>query len=56
MEDKTKIIIAAISGIVILEAVALFNGINGSLLALVVAAISGLAGYILPSPLFKSKQ
>ena len=35
----------AILGLVIVEVTALFNGINGQLLTLVVAAISGLGGY-----------
>ena len=38
-------VIAAIAGIVILESVALFNGINGTQLTLAMAAIAGLGGY-----------
>jgi len=39
-----KIIIAIIS-ITTLEAIALFQGINGAILSVAVAAIAGLAGY-----------
>ena len=35
----------AIIGIVIIEVLALFNGVNGVLLATSLAAICGLAGY-----------
>ena len=35
----------AIVGIIILEVVALLHGINGTMFALAVAAISGLGGY-----------
>ena len=43
-----RIIIAAIIGLVILEVVALFNGINGTLLTLVIGVIAGLAGWTAP--------
>jgi len=45
MNDKTIITITGIGSIVVLEVVALFNGIDGALFGLVIAAISGLAGY-----------
>jgi len=45
MNDKTLITITAISIICVLEVVALLKGIDGALFGLVVAAISGLAGY-----------
>ena len=35
----------AIGGIVILEVVALLNGINGTMLGLAIASIAGLGGY-----------
>ncbi|UYL65064.1 MAG: hypothetical protein QIT46_gp12 [Methanophagales virus PBV305] len=35
----------AITGLVILEAIALMNGIDGTLLSVVIAVIAGLAGY-----------
>lgn len=41
--DKVKI--AAIAGIVIIEAIALFNGINGTLMATSLAIVAGLGGY-----------
>lgn len=37
--------IAAIAGLVIIEVVALFNGIDGVMFGSVVAAIAGLGGY-----------
>ena len=48
-----KIILGAIAGIVVLEAIALFNGINGVLLTTVIAVIAGLAGWTLPTPKLK---
>ena len=38
---------AAIAGIVILEAIALYKGIDGQILSLVIATIAGIAGYTL---------
>ncbi len=37
--------IAAIGGIVILESIALMNGIDGTILTMVVATLAGLGGY-----------
>ena len=37
----------AIAGIVILEAIALYKGIDGQVLSVVIATIAGLAGYAL---------
>lgn len=48
MAIDTKIIIAAIAGLVILEGIALLNGINGTLYSVVIAAIAGLAGWSAP--------
>ena len=45
MDDKTWLKIAAIGGVVVLEAVALFLGYNGTGLALAVGVVSGLGGY-----------
>ena len=45
--------IAAIIGITVLESLALLQGIDGTLFVLAVAAIAGLGGYVLPSPLQK---
>jgi len=41
---KYKVVIA-ITAIVILEAIALFRGINGAVFGLAIAAIAGLGGY-----------
>lgn len=35
----------AIGGIVILEAIALYMGVNGTILSLCIGAIAGIAGY-----------
>ena len=37
----------AIAGIVVLEAIALWKGIDGTLLSMVIATIAGIAGYTL---------
>lgn len=52
MTSKTNpnVIIVAIFSLTILESVALFNGINGTLFTLIVGVIAGLAGWTLPSP------
>ena len=44
-----SVVITAIIVLGILEAVALFNGINGTLFTLIVAVIAGLAGWTVPS-------
>lgn len=43
----------AIIGLVIMECVALSNGINGTLFTLVVAAVAGIGGFLMPSPIKK---
>lgn len=47
--DK-KIVITAIVCLTILEIIALHNGINGTLLSLVIGIIAGLAGWTIPTP------
>lgn len=47
-DKKPQVIMMAIGGIVILEAIALSKGINGTLFTLVVAAIAGLGGWVIP--------
>ena len=49
MTETKTVVMTAIIGLVILEAIALFNGINGTLFSIIVAAIAGLGGYIIPS-------
>ena len=44
------IIITAIISITILETIALMNGINGSILTIVIAAIAGLGGLAIKRP------
>ena len=45
MDDKTKLSITAITGIVLLEAVALYKEIDGALFMGSLALIGGIAGY-----------
>lgn len=47
---KTSVIITGIICITLLEAWALYNGIDGSLFALVVAVIAGAIGVVIPTP------
>jgi len=50
--DK-EIVIVAILGLTILEIVALLNGINGTMLRIVVILIAGLGGWVIPTPKIK---
>ena len=50
--DKS-VLIAAIFGIAAVEIAALFNGIDGKVLTIAVAAMAGLAGWTLPQLKFK---
>lgn len=43
-----RVLIAAIAGLVVLEAIAMFQGINGKLFSIIVFMIGGLAGLVLP--------
>ncbi len=45
-----RIIIAAIIALTIIQIYALSQGINGTLLLLVMSMIAGLAGWIIPTP------
>ncbi len=45
MEDDTIKILAVIVGITILEAIALFQGINGTQLVLVIGTLAGIGGF-----------
>lgn len=47
---KHKIIITALICITALELFALYKGINGTILAIVIATIAGLAGLATPAP------
>lgn len=49
MNDKTIVAVASIGAITAIEMVALSMGINGTMIALTVAAIAGLGGYELKS-------
>ena len=42
---KEVTVIVAITGIVVLDSIALMNGINGTIFTLAMIAIAGLAGY-----------
>ena len=48
-----RIAIAGIMSITILEAIALFKGINGILLSGVLMLIAGIIGVVIPSPFKK---
>ena len=50
MNDQTKIVMTAIVCITVLEALALYRGIDGVALATVLATISGLAGLKVQTP------
>ena len=50
-----KIIIAAIAGIVVIECMALYKGINGVVLTMVVGALAALIGKALPQLKLKKK-
>lgn len=45
MEDSTLIKLFALTGLTVIECVALYLGVNGALFSLVVAGIAGIAGY-----------
>lgn len=54
MERKNEnIIITVIISITVLEIVALLMGINGILLTLVIATLSGIAGFTIPKDKIK---
>jgi len=46
-----RIVIAGIAGLTIIEACALFNGIDGRLLATIVGIIALAIGIVLPNPI-----
>ena len=52
MKNKkpNSVVIAAIAGLVVLEAIALSNGINGTQLRVVLVVIAGIAGWTIPFP------
>lgn len=45
MNDETVLKVVAIGGIVVIECVALYLGVNGALLSLSIGGIAGIAGY-----------
>lgn len=55
VNDKNKsIVIAAIAGLTIIEAIAMLKGINGQLQMIILFIIGGLAGWVgLPQPHLK---
>ncbi len=52
MKNKrnSTVIISAILGLSAIEVVALFKGVNGQLMTLMVAVIAGLGGLMIPTP------
>ena len=53
MKDATKVSLAAILGVIILEGIALARGMDGTLLSLSIGALCALAGVAFPSPFGK---
>ena len=53
MKDATKISLACVLGVVVLEGIALMKGMDGTLLSLSIGALCALAGVALPSPFGK---
>ncbi len=49
---KTSVIITGIICLTLLEAFALYNGINGTMLTIVVAIIAAAIGVVIPQPKF----
>ena len=49
MKNKWVVIIA-ILGLSVIEIVALLKGVNGTLMMIIIAAIAGLAGWVMPTP------
>lgn len=49
VEDKTLLSMTTIIGIVILDSVAIMNGIDGIVLTTSIAAIAGVGGYMFNS-------
>lgn len=47
---KTSVIITGLICLTLLEAFALYNGINGTYFAIVVAVIAGAIGVVIPTP------
>jgi hypothetical protein len=56
MKDETILGVVAIGGIVVLEAVALYQKIDGTYLSMAVAAIAAIAGGAVTSWLGKRKN
>ena len=54
MGKSTGVVIAAIAGLVIIECVALLKGIDGLVMSVIIAAIAGLGGFMVKSPLQKN--
>jgi hypothetical protein len=47
VKDNAKVACVAIGGIVILESIALAQGIDGTLYGICIAAVAGLGGFVL---------
>lgn len=47
---KNPVTLFALAGLVILESIALFKGIDGAAFGICIAAIAGLAGYKIKAP------
>jgi len=49
-KNNINLVICAIVCITFLEAIALSNGINGTIFKIVLAAIAGFVGLVIPTP------
>jgi len=47
---KWQVVVAVIAAITILEAIALFKGIDGKLLTIVIGVLAVMAGIVIPTP------
>ena len=56
MKDKTLITIIAIISIMILEVIALLQGIDGQIFATVISILAGLGGYTVGRKVSESEQ
>lgn len=55
MKKNHKLVIVGIGCITLLEAIALFKGMNGTLLTIVVGTIAAAIGVIIPTPKWLKK-
>ena len=52
----TSVVLTAIGCLTLLEIIALYKGIDGTLFSIIIAAIAGLAGLVIPTPKFLQQK